>query len=1075
MNKLFSKIAGVALGLSLAIGVGVALGSGKRAVPAYADDSTATLTISTYATNHSWTGSGGGPYGKGESNALDIDSNVGVYCTGTDSNTGKYYTDWRMYQTGSATVVVFAKTSSYKLTSIKFTYSSNNGGALHTSKSTSVTAYYPSGTKKTLSNVDSVTAYVANTGTATNGQARITAIEVTYAAASQDPITYTSVSVSEKTALTGTYKGEAYYECQAAVTGTGDYSNAVTWSITSSTTYASGTSIASKASIDSNGRITFLDNCTVYVWATAADSTTHNASGFQVVASGLKDNPISTWTKITDDANVSVTKVYALSNDGALFAGSSVFSNVISPTSSPSSIGHVVLESTDGGYYVRFATESAGVWSANGKYIKWANDGTKLSSNDSPDSTYGKWNVVENSTNGVYLKNTSSGRHLGLNEGSTEIRAYAASNLASNVPVYLYESGSLPTIPCDTISLTGKPSEAMSIGDIATLGYYGLDSSANEWTGDVTYTISNEKDASNNATTGVVELSATSGASVTLTAKKAGSARVSVQDDAGDAEADYVDITVLADPARTELPVGNYNVEIDYSSVVKDEAVPASKEYEIKAKEGTGAGRIWYKNMTIAYSNVTASYNSEYTFSKNGSASSATVTTTSETAKVTQVVISYYNSNRLTLTDASSNTIAVSSYTNNVCTYALNSDSFTLSSTSTATSILYIHITFTAADENEEFLSLVVSKSAGWSTVTNGTYKDGQVPTNSGLVVTANYTTDGSTISRSEDVTAAVSNWAYNPSTLSTSDTSFTVIATWGGHNSSAFTVTGISVEAISGDIDAGRYFIISQSGNTLDRVAVTAKACSQGEVTSSASWTFTLVDDDTYTIHATIGGSEKYLTILDDSQGLRTTGTASDLWTVTAVAGGYTLMHNSSNRYLVDYQAAGEQWRTYKSANAEGYNTITLTEEKEAFADNFLDSFTAGCNANGGYTAANMDWSAASTQFATLSTDNQSVFKNASYTKSGTGNNTVVTPSVGVSQKVAEVAARYDYIVGMHGTALFSDFMLREPPALQTANVLNNLLNDSASNTTAIVVISLTSLIVAGGYFFVRRKKEVR
>ena len=326
----------------------------------------------------------------------------------------------------------------------------------------------------------------------------------------------------------------------------------------------------------------------------------------------------------------------------------------------------------------------------------------------------------------------------------------------------------------------------MSIGDTATIGYSALDSSANEWTGDVKYTISNE------STSGVVELSATSGLSVTLTAKKAGTATISVQDADENATADTALITVLADPERTELPVGNYTVDISYAGVLKDESVPASKDYEIKAKEGSGAGRVWYKNMTIAYSNVTASYATEYTFSKNGSASSATVTTTSEVAKVTQVVISYYNANRLTMTDASDNEIDVASSSSNVCTYALNSASFTLSSTSTATSIYLIEITFTVVDENEEFLSLVISKGT-----TASSFTEGDAPNHDGLTVHENYSTDGETISRYVDVTNDVT-WNYSIEEIAANTTSYTVTATYGGHTSVAVTIDGFTVTALA-------------------------------------------------------------------------------------------------------------------------------------------------------------------------------------------------------------------------------------------------------------------------------------
>ena len=898
MRKSVTKIVKAVLGFTMAIGAFVgAATSSPKASRVVAAPATVSVTISEYATANSWTGSGGGPY-----KTVQIDSHVTASLSSVGGNSGKYYTDWRLYQ--SEDEIITISTDSGTLSSITYTYSSNNSGVLATVSGQSVEAAnrVNSGTAKSVSG-SSYSLYVANTSTKTNGQARITAISVTYEPSSGEETTYTGVTVSEKTALTGTYKGDAYYDCQASVTGTGSFSSTVTWSITSSDTYGTGTSISNKASINANGRITFLDNCTVYVWATAADETTHNTTGFAVVASELLDNPINSWTKITDTNDVSVNKVYALSNDKVYFAGNAVASNVIAQTTSLSSIGYVVLESAASGYYVRFATNTNDVWTASGNYIKWANDGTKLSSTVAKDSTYGTWNVVANGENGVYLKNVSSSRHLGLN-GTTDVRAYASSNIAGNAPVYLWEAGSLPVINCDTIELTGKPSDPMSLGDTATLGYYALGTDANVWTGDVVYSISNE------STSGVVELSATSGVSVTLTAKKVGTARVSVRDKDENATADYVDITVLADPERTELPVGNYDVDIDYSTVKKDDEVPASKSYEIKAKEGTGAGRVWYKNMTIAYSNVTASYDTEYTFSKDGSASTATVTTTSEVAKVTQVVISYYNGNRLTLTDASSNEISVASSVSNVCTYVLNSPSFTLSSTTTTTSIYSIQITFTAVNENEEFLSLVINKG-----VTASSFTEGDAPNAIGLTVHENYSTDGSSISRYEDVTESVT-WNYSIETIGEKTTSYTVTATYGGHTSDPVTIDGFTVTPIAkyslfeSEITEGDY-IIHYNGKALQNTISSNKATyfeieprNNVILTNDANIVWHIAQDgDYYTIYN--AAVNKYLasTNSNNQAKLESSVTDNSRWTVQMSNGEFEFINKArsgvDNKYL--------------------------------------------------------------------------------------------------------------------------------------------------------------------------------
>ena len=92
------------------------------------------------------------------------------------SNTGKYYTNgsnWRLYQTESASITI-SVSSEYTIKSVKVTYSNSNNGVLM-KNSTNVS----SGTTDTV-NANSVTYKVGNTGSATNGQVRITAIEVVY-------------------------------------------------------------------------------------------------------------------------------------------------------------------------------------------------------------------------------------------------------------------------------------------------------------------------------------------------------------------------------------------------------------------------------------------------------------------------------------------------------------------------------------------------------------------------------------------------------------------------------------------------------------------------------------------------------------------------------------------------------------------------------------------------------------------------------------------------------------------------------------------------------------------------------
>ena len=104
-----------------------------------------------------------------------IDENIKVSATG-GSNTGKYYTsgnNWRIYQNESPAVVITAENGK-TIKSVKISYASQNTGAITFGGNTIAS--------DALVEINAATATfgVGNTGTANNGQARITAIEVIY-------------------------------------------------------------------------------------------------------------------------------------------------------------------------------------------------------------------------------------------------------------------------------------------------------------------------------------------------------------------------------------------------------------------------------------------------------------------------------------------------------------------------------------------------------------------------------------------------------------------------------------------------------------------------------------------------------------------------------------------------------------------------------------------------------------------------------------------------------------------------------------------------------------------------------
>lgn len=132
--------------------------------------SDATLNIQTYAQANGWTN--GTKYTEATVSPVTFTANGG-------SNTGKYYTsgnEWRFYQTESASITI-SISDSYTLSSIAFTYNSQNTGVLKNGNST-----IASGSAVTVSGT-SATFTVGNSGSVTNGQVKFTKIVVTYATA----------------------------------------------------------------------------------------------------------------------------------------------------------------------------------------------------------------------------------------------------------------------------------------------------------------------------------------------------------------------------------------------------------------------------------------------------------------------------------------------------------------------------------------------------------------------------------------------------------------------------------------------------------------------------------------------------------------------------------------------------------------------------------------------------------------------------------------------------------------------------------------------------------------------------
>ena len=128
------------------------------------------VIIQNYATEHGWNNDK-------KYTEMSLDSIISASITG-GTNSGKYYTNgqnWRLYQTENPTLTISAL-DGYLIKSISITHTLSNTGILLDPDDNVVTS------GATIDDIDgeSFTYHVGNSGTATNGQVRISRIDVEY-------------------------------------------------------------------------------------------------------------------------------------------------------------------------------------------------------------------------------------------------------------------------------------------------------------------------------------------------------------------------------------------------------------------------------------------------------------------------------------------------------------------------------------------------------------------------------------------------------------------------------------------------------------------------------------------------------------------------------------------------------------------------------------------------------------------------------------------------------------------------------------------------------------------------------
>lgn len=139
--------------------------------------------------------------------------------------------------------------------------------------------------------------------------------------------------------------------------------------------------------------------------------------------------------------------------------------------------------------------------------------------------------------------------------------------------------------------------------------------------------------------------------------------------------------------------------------------------------------------------------------------------------------------------------------------------------------------------------------------------------------------------------------------------------------------------------------------------------------------------------------------------------------------------------------------------------------------ADNFASDFVSGitCNVNG-TSAPTGNWTTITNKYNTLFTEDQNTLKNATYTTSGSGSQTVVTPGDGTSQAVANAVSKYDKIISRYGTTSYPNFMNRSIPGANSPIAIVN----KQDTSIIVVVLSMSCLsLFAVSIFIIKKKKQ--
>lgn len=372
----------------------------------------------------------------------------------------------------------------------------------------------------------------------------------------------------------------------------------------------------------------------------------------------------------------------------------------------------------------------------------------------------------------------------------------------------------------------------------------------------------------------------------------------------------------------------------------------------------------------------------------------------------------------------------------------------------------------------------VVASIAVKTLPTKNSYHSGDSFESAGLEITVTYE-GGSTADITSGFTISPATYTFTDADETAGSKTFTV--SYSG-KSTTFNVT---VAAVTGPIASGRYYIMnSDKTYGLNAVAATSGSPTALDLSSSdnemTAFDVTLKADNEYEISVTISETKYYLVCnttatSSSNTSIRVTSSPASLkslyWNLEDPAGetegAYTVKENTTGttyRYLACYSTT--DWRGYLGAS--GDRDIQFVAENsyaESIADSLMNDIT--CN-NGATAPSTSTWGSISTAYGNI----PAAMK---YEKALLTGGTADEESEDV---IEQALARYDYIVGKYnkgqGITAYNDFLGRNPSPISNSRIiLNSIVNNSGNTVAIIVIISMISVTVIGGYFFLRKRKE--